>query len=97
MKVSFKLYPWATDGRHSWDPATALYAVEGCGEFFIERHGKVTVEENGTTVQYEKAVDEDCVLFQNIADTTVQEAKDKTAEYLDSIVMELHEKYSAVQ
>ena len=94
ISLSFKLYPWATDGRHSWDPATALYAVEGCGEFFIERHGRVSVDEKGVTTQCENGVDENCVLFQNIADSTVQETKDKTAEYLDSAVMKLHGEFA---
>lgn len=37
-------------GRHSWDPATVLYAVEGCGELFEESaRGRVKVDADGTT------------------------------------------------
>ena len=91
IALSFKLFPWATDGRHSWDPATAVYALEGCRDFFTERHGKVSVGENGVTVQDENTLDNNCVLFQNIANGTGREVKDKTAESIDSVVMKLHE------
>lgn len=37
-------------GRHSWDPATALYAVEGCGNYFDEStSGRVEVDDLGIT------------------------------------------------
>ena len=38
-------------GRHSWDPATLVYAVEGCRNFFDESaRGTVAVDEEGRTV-----------------------------------------------
>ena len=37
-------------GRHSWDPASAVYAIEGVKDFFIESEsGKVTVDDEGQT------------------------------------------------
>lgn len=91
IPLSFLLFPGAKNGRHSWDPATALYTVEGCGEFFTERHGRVTVDENGITTQEESSVDNNCVIYTNIASATIQASKDNVAEYLNSAVMKLHE------
>lgn len=37
-------------GRHSWDPASAVYAIEGVKDFFVEStSGKVTVDDDGKT------------------------------------------------
>ena len=94
IALSFKLFPWAKDGRHSWDPATALYAVEGCGKFFTERRGRVSVDENGITSITENPQDKNCVLFINIANASESETKTATAAYLDKAVMKLHETVS---
>ena len=88
--LSFKLFPWASDGRHSWDPATALYTVEGCGDHFTEHHGKVSVDENGVTSITNDPQDNNCAIFINIANNNLDESKNKVAEYLDSVVMTLH-------
>lgn len=38
------------EGRDSWDPASALYAVYGCGgEFELTEPGKITVADDGIT------------------------------------------------
>lgn len=91
IALSFRLCPWGNNGRHSWDPATALYTVEGCGDFFVERHGRVTVDENGITSITENPQDKNCVLFINITNATESETKAATAAYLDKAVMKLHE------
>ncbi|NLD88353.1 MAG: hypothetical protein GX633_08885 [Clostridiales bacterium] len=40
----------SANGRHSWDPATALYAVYGAKPWFYKSaSGKVTVRDNGLT------------------------------------------------
>jgi len=91
IALSFKLFPWATDGRHSWDPATALYAVEGCGDFFTEHHGRVSVDENGVTSIVD-GLDKDCVVCVNMGKCCEIDAKAKVAAYLDECVMKLHEK-----
>ena len=90
IALSFILFPGAVNGRHSWDPATALYAVEGCGEFFVERHGKVVVDENGVTSINDDILDNDCAIFVNKDKYGENEMKSKIAEYLNLSVMKLH-------
>lgn len=92
ISASFFLFPDAKDGRHSWDPATALYTVEGCGELFTECHGRVSIDENGVSVLAENKMGESCVIYPNIANCDTKAAKGKIAAYLDSVVMGLHEK-----
>ena len=91
IALSFLLFPGAKDGRHSWDPATALYTVEGCKDFFTERHGKVTVDEKGVTSITDDVLDNNCVLFINSDISSTPEMKAKIAEYLNTSVMKLHE------
>ena len=43
------MYPYAKNGRSSWDPLTALYSVEGKSMFFDETVGDVTLTEKGQT------------------------------------------------
>ena len=53
LSLSFCRFPGVLKrgGRPSWDPATVLYAVEGCGDFFEESAmGTVTVAADGKTV-----------------------------------------------
>ena len=90
IALSFILFPSAKNGRHSWDPATALYTVEGCKDFFIERHGRVTVNENGVTSIVDNKLDNNCVLFINTATVNETEMKAKIAEHLNNSVMKLH-------
>ena len=91
IALSFILFPGAKNGRHSWDPATALYTVEGCKDFFIERHGRVTVNENGVTSIVDNKLDNNCVLFINTVTVNEAEIKAKVAEHLNDSVMKLHE------
>ena len=49
LSYAFKVYPNAKMGRASWDPITAVYAVEGVKDFLIEVKGDVTVSESGQT------------------------------------------------
>lgn len=90
ISASFFLFQWAENGRHSWDPAAALYTVEGCGEFFKEIKGKVTVDENGVTHLQKDEKGSHCVIVMNTEKQTEAEAKQRTAEYLDRCVMALH-------
>ena len=92
ISLAFKLYPWAKEGRHSWDPATALYAIEGCGKFFVERHGRVSVDENGVTRLQCGEDDGSCVLFMDMDSCCEKDIKNRAAAYLDAVVMKLHEK-----
>ena len=49
LSYAFKVYPSAKNGRASWDPITAVYAVEGVKDFLTELKGVVTVTDNGET------------------------------------------------
>ncbi|MBQ9116049.1 MAG: nucleoside hydrolase, partial [Clostridia bacterium] len=90
ISMAFILFRWAKDGRHSWDPATALYAVEGVGEWFSEVRGRVTVTDEGITVLSPDSEGMHCVINMNTEGRTVEQAKKVTAEYLDGCVMKLH-------
>ena len=92
VSLAFNLYPWVdADGRHSWDPATALYSVEGAKDFFKENVGFVTVDENGITSFVEKADGNHTVLTMKeksgIKELTV---KAECASYLDGLALELY-------
>ena len=73
-------------GRHSWDPATAVYAVEGTREFLVKSEaGRIEVKDNGATVFIPCPDGNARVLWPNTADgITEQEAKDKMAAYIDA-------------
>ena len=50
LTLSFLSWLGKIAGRCSWDPMTAIYAVEGQREFFKESEpGDVSVTDNGTT------------------------------------------------
>lgn len=72
-------------GRHSWDPATAVYAVEGVGEFLTKSEpGRIEVKDNGVTVFTPCSDGNASVLWPNTAGgTTEQETKDKMAAYIN--------------
>lgn len=53
LSFSFCRFPGVLKkgGRPSWDPATVLYAVEGCGDIFRETpDGSVVVRDEGKTI-----------------------------------------------
>ena len=91
LSLSFMRYgdTYLKGGRHSWDPATAVYAVEGCGAYFEDsRCGTVTVDAAGAT--YMK--DDPCGLHRILtvkprAGKTEAEAKTAIAAYIDSCAM----------
>ena len=46
----------SANGRDSWDPATALYALYGCGDWFdVTPAGKVTINDDGSADFAEEA------------------------------------------
>ena len=91
ISLSFTLFPGAKNGRHSWDPATALYAVEGCKDLFTVRRGRVSVDENGVTTIQDNKSDNNCVIFTNMVNSTKSDAKEKIAKHLNDSVMTLHQ------
>lgn len=79
-------------GRHSWDPATLLYAIEGCGDWFDEgSRGTVAVDDEGRTVMTEDANGLHSVLTIKPHDgMTEQQCKDCIAAYLDECALAVH-------
>ncbi len=76
-------------GRHSWDPATAVYTVEGLKDFFCEElHGTVTVDDEGRTLLREHADGLHSVVTLNIKENeTEAECKARVAAYIDACAM----------
>ncbi len=90
----FTEYPHKRNGNnHSWDPATVVYAIEGCREFFKESEkGTVTVDEIGRTFFTPDVNGKHCYLTVNVPeDKTEQEIKDACGKYLDNNAIELYE------
>lgn len=85
VSLAFFKYPWVdADGRHSWDPATALYSVEGAKDFFLENVGHVTVDEAGITVLNKNEDGKHTVLTMlSKAGKTEPQVKAECAAYLD--------------
>lgn len=97
LSLSFLLYPPTKKDnylRHSWDPATALYAVEGCREFFEETEGGVIkVNGEGRTSFTPTADGKHRVLYVNTKDgKTEAEAKAAVAKYLDDCAIKVYER-----
>lgn len=91
ISASFMIYPWAKDGRHSWDPATVMYAVEGGREFFSESFGTVYVDENGVTSFGSNENGSHRIITVNTKSAEEIHVKDEAATYLNACVMKLHE------
>lgn len=79
-------------GRHSWDPATMVYAVEGCRDFFAESAcGTVEVDEEGRTMLHEdpNGLHRYLTILPHDG-LTEQQCKDRIAEYIDRLVLAIH-------
>lgn len=96
LSLSFCRFPGVLGqgGRPSWDPATVLYATEGCGAFFEETPpGTVTVEENGKTVYTVDGARKHLVLsLQGINSEGVAQTADRIAAYIDECAMWVYQK-----
>lgn len=79
-------------GRHSWDPAALVYAIEGCREFFVESpRGTVTVDDEGRTVMTDDPDGLHSYLTIRPHDgLTEQQCKDRVAAYIDACSMAVH-------
>ena len=96
LTLSYIRYPYDSvrknGGRHSWDPATLLYAVEGCGDRFDESpRGTVEIDDEGRTLFH---ADEDglhsCLTIRPHAGLSEAECKKRIAGYLDRCAMDAH-------
>ncbi|MBQ8163334.1 MAG: nucleoside hydrolase [Clostridia bacterium] len=74
-------------GRDSWDPVTALYAVEGTKDFLKESaKGHVCVKDNGATY-FEEAADGNTVIVTvNSTSENDQAVRDTIAKYIEDCV-----------
>lgn len=79
-------------GRHSWDPAAALYAVEGLRSWFVESpRGTVSVDSEGRTEFHEDADGLHSYLTIHVPDgSTEAERKALIAAYIDHCAMMVH-------
>ncbi len=92
LSASFLSYASAKNGRHSWDPMTAVYAVEGCGEFFEEiSRGTVAVDSEGRTLMTESADGAHSIIsVKQNNKASEQQAKDAVAEYIDRCALSVY-------
>ena len=76
-------------GRHSWDPATAVYAVEGLKDFFCEDlRGTVTVDDEGRTLMSQDPNGLHSVVTLRFAQGEDEKAcKARVAAYIDACAM----------
>jgi inosine-uridine nucleoside N-ribohydrolase len=94
LPKAFIEYPYNRDGdNYSWDPATVVYAIEGCRDFFEESEwGTVTVDDKGTTYHTPDPNGKHRVLnMKKIDGKTEQDVKDAVGRYLDEIAIKLYE------
>ena len=80
-----------SDGRHSWDPATVVYAVEGCRDFLSEsERGKVLLTDDGISYFTPDSEGNVTVLTNAlIAGETETDSKARMARYIDCCVEQM--------
>ena len=94
LSMAFASYSEARahSGRHSWDPATAVYAIEGEREFFtLGKRGTVTVDTQGRTFFAEQENGMHAVLsVRTDGSLKEQQSKDRIAAYIDACSMQVY-------
>lgn len=94
LSKAFTEYPHKHNGNnHSWDPATVVYAVEGCRTFFKESEkGVITVDEIGRTFFKADKNGKDTYLVMNASEGEEErKLKDECGAYIDSVALELYD------
>ncbi len=88
LTCAFITFNKGTGGRHSWDPATVLYAVQGCGDFFSESaSGIIKIGEHGETFFTSLHGGHHKILSVKLLEgETVSDAKKRTADYINGCV-----------
>ncbi|MBQ8342045.1 MAG: nucleoside hydrolase [Clostridia bacterium] len=89
LSLSFCRFPGVLKkgGRPSWDPATAVYAVEGCREFLAESPAcTVTVDDEGKSKMCHNGMGNHCIL------TLKEGANGAFAAYIDQCAMQIYHK-----
>ena len=82
-------------GRHSWDPATLVYAIEGVKDFFnVIGNGIGKVDEKGRTfLTPDKNGKFSYLEIRKSEGETEADAKKRVAEYIDKCSLELYADY----
>jgi len=78
-------------GRHSWDPASAVYAVEGCREFLCEgERGKISLTDEGVSY-FTPDCEGNVTVLTNalLAGETEADSKARMARYIDFCVEQM--------
>ena len=77
-----------SEGRHSWDPAAAVYAVEGCKDFLNEsERGSITLTDGGVTYFTPDENGNITVLTNRLYENeTEADSKARMATYIDTCV-----------
>ncbi len=96
LSLSFTRFP-GTDklgGRHSWDPATAVFAVLGDSEYLTEgKPQTVTVTDEGVTLATPERGGMHTVISVNVREGESEaDAKTRVAAYIDGCAMEIYNK-----
>ena len=96
LSLSFCRFPGVLKkgGRSSWDPATALYVVEGCGEYFTETPcGTVSISEEGKSIYTADGMRKHSILHVRQHDgMTLQQCNERIAAYLDTCAISVYER-----
>ena len=98
LSLSFMRFP-GTDklcGRHSWDPAAAVYAVLGDSEYLTESEPqRVTVTDEGVTVAAPERGGMHTVISLRMSEGESEaDAKARVAAYIDGCAVEIYNKQS---
>lgn len=95
LTKSFTLFTGAVNGRSSWDPITAVYAIEGVKNFLVKsKRGNVTFAEDGATYFNEDEKGKCFVISLNYNNyATEEDCLNAVAEYIDDCA----EKYLATR
>ena len=89
LSMAFELFPGVKDkgARPSWDPATAVYCVEGCREFFEEsKPCIVNIADDGITTMVEC----DCGLHR-VLTKAKDVSNEEIAAYVDECAIRIYE------
>ena len=94
LSLSFRLFPGVKNlgGRHSWDPAAAVFAVLGEGDLFsLSEPMTVSVADNGATSATPDARGMHRIISVKINDGESEaDAKQRVAKYIDECAQKLY-------
>ncbi len=94
LTYAFICFNGEARGRHSWDPATVLYAVQGCGDYFQESEpGVIRIGEQGESFFTPQRNGKHKVLSLKLLNGESETAaKKRISEYMDKCVEDMIDK-----